>query len=75
VRIAAIIFISVFYAPAIAADVPPAYEIAVRGSRVPAALLYAVALQESGMRWSGRFVPWPWTLNVAGTPYRLLNRQ
>lgn len=75
VRIAVIILLSVYYASAIAADVPPAYAIAVRGSRVPATLLYAVALQESGMPWSGRLVPWPWTLNVAGTPYRLLNRQ
>jgi hypothetical protein len=73
VRIALVILIA-WYTPAVAADVPVAYEIAAHKARVPAALLYAIALQESGMRWSGRFVPWPWTLNVAGQPYRMLNR-
>lgn len=33
-------------------------------------LLYAVALQESGLRTGGRIVPWPWSLNVAGRSQR-----
>ncbi|WP_425528505.1 transglycosylase SLT domain-containing protein [Xanthomonas oryzae] len=49
---------------------PPAYQLAAVQAGVPSPLLYAVALQESGMRLRGRQVPWPWTLNVAGVPYR-----
>lgn len=53
---------------------PPAYQLAAQRAGVPAAVLYAVALQESGTRLRGRLVPWPWTLNVAGKPYRYANR-
>lgn len=49
---------------------PPAYQLAARQAEVPAAVLYAVALQESGMTRRGRVVPWPWSLNVAGSPKR-----
>jgi hypothetical protein len=44
---------------------PPAYQLAAHRA-VPAAVLYAVALQESGAMLRGRLIPWPWTLNVAG---------
>ncbi|MNE46590.1 hypothetical protein D3C80_1409350 [compost metagenome] len=37
-------------------------------------MLYAVALQESGATLRGRLVPWPWTLNVAGTSHRYATR-
>jgi len=37
-------------------------------------VLYAVALQESGTRFNGRLVPWPWTLNVAGASRRFATR-
>lgn len=53
-----------------AEQVPPAYVATARSAAVPADLLYAIALQESGLEHRGRFVPWPWTLNVAGTPMR-----
>lgn len=49
---------------------PPAYQLAARRADVPARVLYAVALQESGTRLRGRLIPWPWTLNVAGAPQR-----
>jgi len=45
---------------------PPAYQLAAQRAGIPSTVLYAVALQESGIRRSGRIVPWPWTLNVAG---------
>lgn len=58
-----------------AADEPPAaYVAAARAADVPSALLYAIALQESGLVHRGRFVPWPWTLNVSGTPMRFQRR-
>lgn len=53
---------------------PPAYQIAARQVDIPPAVLYAVALQESGAKLQGRLVPWPWTLNVAGTPQRYATR-
>ncbi|WP_458729660.1 transglycosylase SLT domain-containing protein [Pseudomonas brenneri] len=49
---------------------PPAYQIAAKHAGIPSAVLYAVALQESGIRRSERIVPWPWTLNVAGQSHR-----
>lgn len=53
---------------------PPAYQDAARLVGIPPPVLYAVALQESGLQRSRRLVPWPWTLNVAGIPYRYANR-
>lgn len=54
---------------------PPAYQSAARTHGVPASVLFAVALQESGMTLRGRLIPWPWTLNVAGRPLRYANRR
>ena len=45
---------------------PPAYQLAAQRAGIPSTVLYAVALQESGLRRNGRIVPWPWSLNVAG---------
>jgi hypothetical protein len=53
---------------------PPAYQLIAIPEGVPSEVLYAVALQESGIRLRGRMVPWPWTLNVAGTGYRFATR-
>lgn len=53
---------------------PPAYQLAAQPAGVPSPVLYAIALQESGMRRGGRIVPWPWTLNVAGTALRFDSR-
>lgn len=54
---------------------PPAYRIAAQGAGVPPSVLYAVALQESGLRFRDRLVPWPWTLNVAGRAERYALRR
>jgi hypothetical protein len=57
-------------------DAPPAaYRLAGAGADVPPDVLFAVALQESGLRLHGRLIPWPWTLNVAGEPFRFQNRR
>lgn len=53
---------------------PPAYQIAAQRAGIPSPVLYAVALQESGIRQGGRITPWPWTLNVAGEARRFGNR-
>ncbi|MFJ5483744.1 transglycosylase SLT domain-containing protein [Pectobacterium actinidiae] len=53
---------------------PPAYQIAAQRAGIPSSVLYAVALQESGVRREGRIVPWPWSLNVAGASRRFATR-
>ena len=53
---------------------PPAYQLAAQRAGIPSAVLYAVALQESGIRRNGRIVPWPWSLNVAGQTRRFATR-
>ncbi|MBK3845826.1 transglycosylase SLT domain-containing protein [Stutzerimonas xanthomarina] len=53
---------------------PPAYQVAAQRAGIPSTVLYAVALQESGIRLRGLLVPWPWTLNVAGKPQRYATR-
>ena len=53
---------------------PPAYQLAAQRAGIPSTVLYAVALQESGIRRNGRIVPWPWSLNVAGQSRRFTTR-
>ncbi|RUS67760.1 hypothetical protein CUZ56_00237 [Saezia sanguinis] len=48
---------------------PPAYQIAAAYSEIPATVLYAIALQESGRSINGKHRPWPWTLNISGQGY------
>ncbi|MBN3083116.1 transglycosylase SLT domain-containing protein [Pectobacterium polaris] len=49
---------------------PPAYQLAAQRAGIPSVVLYAVALQESGVYRRERIVPWPWSLNVAGQSRR-----
>lgn len=49
---------------------PLAYQLAAARAGIPASVLFAIALQESGTPLRGHLMPWPWTLNVAGTPQR-----
>lgn len=41
-----------------------------RIERIPPLILYGVALQESAQLFGKHALPYPWTLNVAGTPRR-----
>ena len=54
---------------------PPAYQLAAHDADIPSMVLFALALQESGIHVRGRLLPWPWTLNIAGIPYRFATRQ
>lgn len=47
-------------------DIPLAYTIVSQTYEVPADVLYAIALTESGKAYGKKHVPWPWTLNVSG---------
>ncbi|WP_296258018.1 MULTISPECIES: transglycosylase [unclassified Pseudomonas] len=53
---------------------PPAYQLAAARAGIPASVLFAIALQESGAPLRGQVIPWPWTLNVAGIPQRFASR-
>lgn len=48
------------------AEIPEAYRHFAAKHRVPADVLFAVCLQESGKRWQDKHLPWPWTLNIQG---------
>jgi len=71
---AALLALSAQVPSASATEVPSAYDWAAGGEGVPPSLLFALALQESGLPWRGRLIPWPWTLNINGTPSRYANR-
>ena len=53
---------------------PPAYGVAARQAGVPSEVLFAVALQESGVMLRGQRLPWPWALNVAGAAHYFTNQ-
>ncbi len=55
--------------------VPAAYQQAAHHTGIPPTVLFAIALQESGVHLRGRRLPWPWTLNIAGSPSRFATRQ
>lgn len=75
-RLTALLLIAAACAYAVQAQEhpPAAYQLAATSADVPPFVLFAVALQESGIRLHGRHIPWPWTLNVAGEPRRFQNR-
>lgn len=54
---------------------PPAYQQAAQRAGIPSAVLFAIAVQESGLHLRGRLLPWPWTLNIAGAAQRFASRQ
>jgi hypothetical protein len=58
-----------------AAEPPAAYRYAADKADVPAAVLYSLALQESRASLPSGVKPWPWTLNIAGEPWRFKNRK
>lgn len=59
-------------------SIPPGYAVVATEFRIPPAVLYGVALQESVMLFGEPrrrlSQPWPWTLNIAGMPARLPTR-
>jgi len=47
-------------------ELPMAYLIVARSHKIPADILYAVAMTESGKTYKGEHRPWPWALNIDG---------
>lgn len=61
--------------PANDRKVPDGYVTVARQHAIPPVILFSVALQESEMMFGGKqILPWPWTLNVKGTPFRYPTR-
>lgn len=52
------------------APIPFGYRYVAHAQGVPAEVLYAIALQESQMRFGDAALPYPWTLNIEGSPKR-----
>lgn len=52
------------------AVIPVGYVRTGRAESIPPLILYGVALQESARLFGKHVLPYPWTLNVAGTPRR-----
>ncbi len=50
--------------------IPAEYARVAARYKVPASILYAIALAESGYTKAGIYNPWPWTLNVEGRAKR-----
>ncbi len=59
---------------AASSHIPQGYRTVASQHQVPAEVLFAVALAESGRTVNKVTVPWPWTLNVAGKSYRYATR-
>ncbi|EGU41194.1 hypothetical protein VII00023_06177 [Vibrio ichthyoenteri ATCC 700023] len=58
------------------ASVPPLYQSIAHQWEVPPTVLYALAMGESQTRLKNGLVrPWPWTLNVKGTPYYYADKE
>jgi soluble lytic murein transglycosylase-like protein len=62
-----------FSSSSLAKEVPNAYRTIAKQYHVPADILYAIALAESGYRHKKIFNPWPWTLNIKGAGKRYRN--
>lgn len=76
-RVRGIVWLILGIAPAALAGeahVPAAYVTAAQAHSVPPTMLYALSLTESATTLSYGRRPWPWTLNVAGTPHRYKTR-
>lgn len=62
--------------PSCASDVvPPAYQLTGSEYGIPPVILYSIALTESGKRFQGERLPWPWTVNHAGKGIYFASRE
>jgi len=56
-------------------NVPPVYRTVAAEYSIPPALLYSVALTESGNDFNGARLPWPWAVNHGGKGHYFSTRQ
>ncbi|MCU7832082.1 MAG: lytic transglycosylase domain-containing protein [gamma proteobacterium symbiont of Lucinoma myriamae] len=55
--------------------IPVGYQRIANTYQVPVKVYYAMLTQESGLTTQHGFMPWPWTLNIAGKSRRYKNRK
>ena len=74
-QILALILLNGLPTQALALAVPAAYHQVAQEYEVPAGILFAIALTESGRKAAdGRFLPYPWAMNVNGKAFYFANR-
>lgn len=66
----AIILVFVCNASFAGGTIPYGYHRVANDYKVPSKVLFAIGLQESGKKHEGKFLPYPWTLNIKGKGYR-----
>lgn len=57
------------------AEIPRAYRMISAHYGIPADVFFSIALQESGKSRQGKFLPWPWTLNINHRAHYFDDRQ
>lgn len=62
-RSVVVVALLIVTAPAFA-EIPRAYRMISAHYGIPADVFFSIALQESGKSGKGKFLPWPWTLNI-----------
>jgi hypothetical protein len=66
------LFLSIFSLSLMAnadVEIPIAYKKIAAGYGIPEQIFFSIGLQESGKTHNGKFIPWPWTLNIDEKPY------
>jgi hypothetical protein len=58
-----------------AVEIPRAYRIIADQYSIPAVVFFSIAMQESGKTKQGKYLPWPWTLNIDEQPYYYATRE
>lgn len=58
-----------------AIEIPRAYRIIADQYNIPAVVFFSIAMQESGKTKQGKYLPWPWTLNIDEQPYYYATRE
>ncbi len=56
-------------------NIPRYYHVYATKHGVPVAVFFSVVITESGRNIQGRYLPWPWTLNVNHKPYYYDNKE
>ena len=71
------LFVSLIVLPvsALEISIPPAYKKISAMYGIPEQVFFSIGLQESGKTHNGKFIPWPWTLNIDEKGYLFETRE
>lgn len=59
-----LVFLILVSSVTVSAEIPRAYRIISSHYGIPEEVFFSIVLQESGLSAQGKFLPWPWTLNI-----------